>query len=118
MRKLILSCLLALSFLSTYGQGKWQPGDPGGLIYSDREMTVILSRKSLTIQGVYPLKVDIVLYDSIGHPVREWKNIYLNDTEEESRYQIIYDFVTRENGWIRINKKDIPTKRREEEEYF
>lgn len=46
MRKLILSCLLALSFLSTYGQGKWQPGDPEGLIYSDREMTVILSRKA------------------------------------------------------------------------
>lgn len=106
MKKLILGLIFVLGFITvTQGQSIWKPNNPNGLIYSDNEVTVIITDRYITAN---PSKTDIVLYDSIGHFILEWKDtdlIYLS----EIRVKYLYDFITKEKGWIKIYRKDLPT---------
>jgi len=111
MKKILMIFIMCMFFLNTYAQ-HWKPNNPEGLIYSDSDITVIITPKNLIVHGT--LVVDVVLYDSIGHPVREWEKLALQTRDEEIAYRIIYDYVTKKNGWVRIGNKDIPTLKKEE----
>lgn len=113
MKKILLLCVcLFLGF--TLSAQQWNPGNPSGLVYSDEDIHLVLTQRYLHISGLNT--ADIILYDSLGHPIREWKKLSLDTRDEEVAYRIIYEHVTKEKGWLRINKKDIPTKRKEDEE--
>lgn len=113
MKKLLLILCFFLCSISSIAQN-WKPNNPDGLIYSNKDITLILTKNYFHIDGL--IFVDVVLYDSLGHFIRDWKRLDLDTKEEEIAYRIIYEHVTKENGWIRLNGKDIPTKRKEDEE--
>ena len=112
--KKILLLSICLFLQSALIAQNWTSINPSRLVYSDKDIKIILTKRCLHVDGLKT--ADITLYDSIGHFIREWKKLNLDDRNEEIAYRIIYEHATKEKGWIRINKKDIPTKRKEDEE--
>lgn len=113
MKKLILT----LAFLFTTGLvlAQWQPRGPSGLTYDTAGTHILVDQFWLDVQGRYT--VDVILYDSIGHPVAGWQNLDLREPEERYTYNRIWKHITQEKGWVRFGKIDVPTKRKEEEQF-
>ena len=108
-----LGIILSFLFLSLSGlcqDVEWKPLKPVGLVYSDSSMTIISTPKNFMVSGIWV--ADVILCDSLGHQIRCFERLGLNTREEEIAYKIIYKHITEVNGWVIVNKKDIPTLRR------
>ena len=106
----LLFCIIAVTAFS-----QWRPHNPNGLVYTDTlDRNIIVSPRWLQIDDI-PW-VTVILYDSIGHPIREFTNLGLRDDEEEIAYRIIYNYIIKVNGWVRFGNIDIPTMKKQEDD--
>ena len=111
-KRLVLT--LALALASTAALAQWQQ-DGNRFTYRDTvyNRTITVAPDWLQISG--QIREDIILYDSIGHFVRDWQNLGLGDPKEEGlAYRIIYRYLTEERGWIRFGRHTIRTLKEEE----
>ncbi len=124
MKKILI--LLFLLPMMAFSQG-WQPHNPNGVIYSDPTAphSVIITPSSIMVSGDDIVRMDVTLYDSIGHVV-----INQHDIQNHPELcGVIYEFNKNYDGEFDIviyyypeyDKEHlygytfiIPTKRREE----
>lgn len=117
MKKLVLALLMLFTASVAFSQ-TWKPTDPNGLIASTDELTIIVSPKHMVVMEVKPSgmstldTIEITTYDSLGHFIH--KGIYCVPCERTAK--IVYEYITKTNGWIKLNNLSLPTLFREEKE--
>ena len=112
-KKYIFFALFCL--VSTMAFAQWRPNNPSGLICRDTVNRDIIILSNMLKVGSQNYS-DVILYDSIGHFIREFKFLSLYDPDEVLAYRIIYKFIVNVNGWVCFDGVYVPTLKKEEEE--
>ena len=115
MKKLVLALLMLLTANVAFSH-TWKPNNPGGLVAVTDELTIVVSPKHMVVMEVKPSgmqtldTIEVTTYDSIGHFIH--KGIYCVPCERTAK--IVYEYITKTNGWIKLNNVSLPTLFREE----
>ena len=102
MKKLLFTITLTFALALPIFAQSWHLNNPTGLFTTIGSRQVILTPTYMSVTGLE--SIDVILYDSIGHFIQEYKylNLESKNKDDQKAYRRIYDFIVKENGWTMI----------------